>query len=480
MRIWVAAAAALWVTEAASAPRADVRPSSPNAVPAALYVATDGDDASPGTRERPWRTIQKAMSAAPPGSTVHIMAGTYPQRLRLEVSGTPGAPITFQPFRYAGPRTGDEVLLDYRSLGVVTDGVPFLRISSRAHVTIRGLRFQNFVCSGGMQQGVRIDGASHDIALVDNRFLHSGPTDGRWGTDAFLHLYIWAPAHHVRIEGNEFGWIHSVNSEALTAWRASDVVIADNTFHDGDTIAIDIFRGAADCIVRGNRIEYWGRKRSDGSFWYGVSSPNIYVTGAVRTLVERNVIGHSTVGVEVQPEPTEGITRDVTVRDNVIYACDQGIEVGVNPGYGTDRTRVQDVAVINNTVYGCDYGAVLGYAQNVTWRNNAIVRSARNGVYAYASGLTGHTFDRNLLHANAPSVWRGVAHTNDLERDPGFRDPAHGDFVLRSDSPAVDAGDPGTTAKEAGALDGAGRPRIVNGRIDLGAYERHPAHDQAR
>jgi predicted outer membrane repeat protein len=78
-----------------------------------------------------------------------------------------------------------------------------------------------------------------------------------------------------------------------------------------------------------------------------------------------------------------------------------------------------------------------------------------------------------------------------LSADPGFSDPAGGDFRLLTSSPAVDAGPglydpyPGSDAASQAwlqawlyahqlddlAVDRDGKPRIVNGRIDLGAYE---------
>ena len=39
------------------------------------YVATTGDDSNPGTKDRPFRTIQKAVGAVKPGDTVRIKAG---------------------------------------------------------------------------------------------------------------------------------------------------------------------------------------------------------------------------------------------------------------------------------------------------------------------------------------------------------------------------------------------------------------------
>src|SRR3954470_11336372 len=62
------------------------------------YVSTDGDDANPGTIDQPFRTIQKAASIIAAGDTTYIRAGTYRETVTPVRSGTPTAPITFQPY----------------------------------------------------------------------------------------------------------------------------------------------------------------------------------------------------------------------------------------------------------------------------------------------------------------------------------------------------------------------------------------------
>ena len=50
------------------------------------WVATDGDDAAPGTSDEPWATLQKAADTVPPGATVYVRGGTYAQLVQLHVS----------------------------------------------------------------------------------------------------------------------------------------------------------------------------------------------------------------------------------------------------------------------------------------------------------------------------------------------------------------------------------------------------------
>ncbi|MBN8681792.1 MAG: hypothetical protein J0L99_04045 [Chitinophagales bacterium] len=64
-----------------------------------------------------------------------------------------------------------------------------------------------------------------------------------------------------------------------------------------------------------------------------------------------------------------------------------------------------------------------------------------------------------------------TAQNNLWSTDPLFINPAGGDFRLQTCSPAINAGDNSVVAP--GATDLDGRPRILGGRVDIGAYE-HP------
>ena len=57
---------------------------------------------------------------------------------------------------------------------------------------------------------------------------------------------------------------------------------------------------------------------------------------------------------------------------------------------------------------------------------------------------------------------------NILDVDPRFVNPEEGDFKIRSNSPAIDVGDGSVIDAE---FDLAGEERVINGSVDLGAYE---------
>ncbi|MCU7549933.1 T9SS type A sorting domain-containing protein [Chitinophagaceae bacterium LB-8] len=65
-------------------------------------------------------------------------------------------------------------------------------------------------------------------------------------------------------------------------------------------------------------------------------------------------------------------------------------------------------------------------------------------------------------------VQGGFTGTGNLDQDPLFVDATNGDLHLQAGSPAIDAG---LTSANTTTVDLEGKPRVVNGIIDMGAYE---------
>ena len=69
------------------------------------FVATDGNDSAAGSREHPWRTIQRAADVAMPGDIVTIRGGVYREWVKPANAGLADAPITYR------AATGDSVVV---------------------------------------------------------------------------------------------------------------------------------------------------------------------------------------------------------------------------------------------------------------------------------------------------------------------------------------------------------------------------------
>jgi hypothetical protein len=64
-----------------------------NAAGTTLHVSTRGLDSNPGSATRPFRSIQRAVDAAAPGSQILVHAGVYAGKVTIRKSGTAAAPI---------------------------------------------------------------------------------------------------------------------------------------------------------------------------------------------------------------------------------------------------------------------------------------------------------------------------------------------------------------------------------------------------
>jgi parallel beta-helix repeat protein len=80
--------------------------------------------------------------------------------------------------------------------------------------------------------------------------------------------------------------------------------------------------------------------------------------------------------------------------------------------------------------------------------------------------------DNSVITITYSDVQGGWPGTGNINANPLFVDPAIGDYHLLTDSPCIDAGD-NLAVPPSVVTDLDGKPRIINGTVDMGAYEFH-------
>jgi hypothetical protein len=186
--------------------------------------------------------------------------------------------------------------------------------------------------------------------------------------------------------------------------------------------------------------------------------------------------------------------EDIRIDHNIFYFGSEKIELG--------SYRNKSISFENNLLINAGYLAVLCYHDGCTIAHNTVVASnCEDTAAVFLSRDSGSAiFHHNIVSTTACTsdvrasgnwvfaknlyeTWSGTATAPWKQTaDPGFKDPANGDFHLRetdtpTPSPAINAG---MTEGEANVqsiffpiqdLDGPTGERVIGNRIDLGAYE---------
>lgn len=466
------------------------------------FVAVTGDDANPGTETEPWRTIQHAADTVQAGDTVQIRGGVYAETVVINVSGSEaGGSITFKSYE------GETAVLDGTTFSS-PDGDIGLTIENQNYLIIEGLEIRHYTTNraNAVPMGIFVTGASHHIQLLNNHIHHIETHGGSNGNAHGLAVYgSAAPAsiNNILIQGNELHDLQLGNSEALVLnGNVEQFTVSQNRVHDNDNIGIDLigFEGVApdaafdqarDGTVSQN-VVYNIDTSSNPAYFGEQSAGGIYVDGGTRITVERNHIHDANIGIEIASEHQGRATSYITVRNNlIIHNHIAGLAMG---GYDTNRGSTENCVVVNNTFFENDSNQdgngelwlQFDVRDNVI-QNNIFVANAQSWLITnpYTQNQN-NVVDYNLYfapagHADSEWQWQNVMYqgfaayqsgtgndAHSLFADPLFIDTAVPDLHLTASSPAIDAG---ANLTEAGDVDFAGRPRIQNGTIDLGAYE---------
>ena len=478
---------------------------------AVYYVAKNGSDSNPGTLAAPWLTIQHAATSVAAGDTVNIRAGVYNEAVTPTVSGSAAAgSVTFQSY------PGETAVIDGTGLKVQNGQSGLFNISSRDYITVSGLEIRNFTSSSDSQVpiGIYVSGADNTIQLLSNHvhdITTTAPATPSNCASNALGIAVYgtqAPAsiNNLTISGNEVNNNKTGCSETVTLnGNVENFTVTGNLIHDNNNIGIDAigFEGtspqsaydqARNGLISGNTV-YNITSYGNPDYGNSYAADGIYVDGGTNIVIERNTVHDADLNVELASEHKGKLTSYITLRNNLIYhGNSNGISIG---GYDSKRGGTDHCTIVNNTLYdndtqqtGSGEFQVQYYATNNVFKDNIIYTGASQDLFFnnYTKSESNPVdVDYNLYYstdaADAQWIWNGKTYTGFAKYRSGTTKDPNGSFAnpqflslttpkldLASSSPAINTGVVlGSSVN--GTVDFAGNPRIVNGAINIGAYQ---------
>jgi hypothetical protein len=146
------------------------------------------------------------------------------------------------------------------------------------------------------------------------------------------------------------------------------------------------------------------------------------------------------------------------IYESTLNNCLVVSNTGLYYGGGTYGGTLNNCTVVGNNGVGA-YGYYFGHSGTLCTLNNTIV------YYNTLENLNGFAGLYSMDHSCSTPAWYG---SGNITNEPGFVDLSGANFRLQGSSPCINAGN-NTLTNASTDLDG--NPRIVGGKVDMGAYE---------
>ena len=406
------------------------------------YVARKGNNNNPGTEARPFKTIARGLQALQPGDTLYNMKGTYKEEMRNNIpSGESWSrPVTVR--AYPGHRV---IIKPKRGAHR-----PISFTGNMHHIIIEGLILDATNC---LYEVIKIGGVDdpnqpspHHIRIINNEIRNAGKRVKPRGQYKYFTAGIFTTGNAPGIEyiGNRIHHNGVTDYDHGIYHRSSHGLIEGNVIYNnkGSGIKVGCGAEAVNNIVRNNRV--FDNNTAKGARGKKKQGRGIGVYSGSGTLVYNNVVwGAHHSGIDV----TYGGNNARVFNNTVSINRGWGIIVGLGQG---DQPTSANTIVRNNIVYQqrADKAAIHDFRGiNTIIENN--LTFGRNTDVSRSSGSSA-TIRNNLVGVN-----------------PQFLNLGSNNFLLASNSPAIDAG----IALSEVPNDYNGVPRPQGRGHDIGAFE---------
>jgi hypothetical protein len=388
------------------------------------------DNASGRTKALAWKTISRVNQAAlAPGDTVLLKRKCqWTGPLNAKWHGTETAPITIGAY---GKGAFPQIINAHDNIWVTGSYLVFRKLLTRSDPIGFDTACENVPM--GWQVGWRFLNGSHHNVVVNAQ-----------ARDLYMGVLIESGSHDNKILRSQFTDINVKDDNPASDAGAMAIAVEG----DRNEIAYNVITGSDTC-----------------SRFYERDGAAVEIHGGQDNAVHHNVARENNNFIELG----NSRTANTTVAYNVVSSSLKIANFIVARGSGDRWGPTRGTNVYNNSIYltGAESFAVLcsyGCDSSImTFRNNIVYSNYRVGFVdgAWAEG-------NNIWWSpGGPRIWFPMSSSSKAV-NPGFADPAHGDFRLTGSSPAVDAGvvvyGPYGTD-----LDGVAVPQ--GAKVDIGAYE---------
>lgn len=305
------------------------------------------------------------------------------------------------------------------------------------------------------------------------------------------------------------------------------ILVVERVSIEGNSANTSVFGGGAHVRLRGQaqftlRSAFVGFNTLVGNADAVGAGVSVFASDTAQVLIENCVVtnnsasatgGFAMPGVAVEAAGASSVrVSQCDIGDNSVASAQAG-GIGVHGiAYGTAQMTLESLYVVNNLapsatgglrvqLYAGASDSALAFVSDslivrgdyrgmqvqssgasATARLNNLTVAGHANIGLLVSGAGTRTLYNSIVHGNGGGVSTTLTGSgNNLGADLGLADPrfvnaATGDYRVRSDSPAIDAGNmnpPGGL----GLYDVFGASRVQGAAVDIGAYERAPVPD---
>lgn len=419
------------------------------------YVSTSGNNTQAGTESNPWKTIKHAINKVSAGDIVYVKAGEYYEQLNINKNGNVSLPIIFKGVGNPVIRNGsNNVRLSGKHL--VFDGFE-VRNTNESGIVISGsdIEVKNCIIHDHSGSGVLVL-TSTNITISGGEIYNNnvGLTVGGKATNLLfdgIDIYSTGGSN-----GKQKAGIKAWNGGGTTNWVLTNLKIHDHPAYGAEIMPsssarlYDVFM--TDCHFYNNGI---GAPASIPGITFRAA--NLLIQRVTNGTLERNIFERGMGwGVDIYT------SNKYKVFNNLFLNNYDSQNNPVGPGFGLEINASDETEVYNNTFYGNETAFLISYLYSGhDWPPGKFRVSAHNNIF-YQSRKRDYL---ELLDTYADQTTITMSN-NLMNTNPQFVNPGAGDFHLKPNSPAIDAG---KTVNVPFDYDGVARPQ--GSKIDLGMFE---------